>query len=282
MTRQSMPMSSLLSSVLFPLLLSQESTADNLLYIDFDDHFEPPMEENVEVYQACIGDTNGFGGSAADNTLTIQYYQEITYSIDGDDSPAQIVRDLDLATVDYLLASRRISCVRPSPPAVIATATDENNNRKLQPQLRRKPVGLSANPDDQVLELDCQEPPTDGDRCMVVDSGFSVFYMGEVDNGGDDDDNGFEDMFRTEVADAVDSGALNSANDQIIDIRITDPATYRPYQGDPAIQRGPADLTPEDDSTVPIVIAAVIGSLVLLGAGAAYARSKRSASSTPA
>mmetsp|Transcript_34648 Transcript_34648/g.84019 ORF Transcript_34648/g.84019 Transcript_34648/m.84019 type:complete len:323 (-) Transcript_34648:232-1200(-) len=253
--------------------------------VDYD-HYDPPSEDDVEVYQACVLDANGFGGSPADSMLEVQYYQEITYEPPPQGTivptPQQIMRDLELATVDFLLATRRISCVRP--PAVIATvATTTSNTKQEQPEVgddkirkletdARHAVGLSANPDDRILELDCQEaPPVKWLNCMVVDARFSVFYTGVQE-----EEDGFEEGFLTEVQSGIDSGRLlEASNPQIRNIRITDPATYRPYRGPIDTTEPDIDLTPREESSLPIVLGVLIGSVLIGAAGVAYNRSQK-------
>ncbi|CAJ1930007.1 unnamed protein product [Cylindrotheca closterium] len=199
-----------------------------------EDHFEPPSEEDVLVYQACIADTDGFGGSVTDdfNTNTI-------------------------VSRDYLCwwsGQSRTNGTRSGSGHDIAEHGQDDSNDNRQKLQGRTAVGLSANPDDAILQLDCQEESlSNTDRCMVVDAGFSVFYSGEL---LDNDEDGLEDIFRNELQTAVESGALNSANDQIVSIRITDPATYRPFRGGdavhPPVPPSELDLVPRDDATCPL------------------------------
>ena len=122
--------------------------------------------------------------------------------------------------------------------------------------------------------VNCREPPAvEDERCVVVDSGFSVFYTGDDDN----DDGALERGFRTALQEAVDAGRLNRANDQIVSIQITDPATYRPFRnGDTDVTTtGEGDGSPRATSTLPILVGALVGSLLLGAAGVAYQRSQR-------
>lgn len=125
-----------------------------------DDHFDPPSEEDVEVYQACIPN-DGFGGQASDDSITIKYYQEITFSTVGPAFGTDIVKDVETATLDELLKASRITCI--APPAVIAEAEIQVEKKKLSPwndddddenrrNLRRQAVGMSSNPEDAILE----------------------------------------------------------------------------------------------------------------------------------
>ena len=110
------------------------------------DHFEAPSEEDVEVYQACLLN-NGFGGRATDDNIVVRYYQEITF-VGGPSFGTDIVADVDLATVNELLAASRITCA--VPPAVIAESPEDR--RDLQGGGGKKAVGISANPEDAILE----------------------------------------------------------------------------------------------------------------------------------
>jgi hypothetical protein len=100
-------------------------------------HFEPPIEEDVEIIVPCIVDYNVFGGIATETSFTVSYYEEIEY-IPGDDDIETIVRELDLATVNKLLKAAQINCVLPPSTRLL--------------QLSKTAVGLSANPEDQPLK----------------------------------------------------------------------------------------------------------------------------------
>ena len=113
---------------------------------------------------------------------------------------------------------------------------------------------------------------------MVVDAGFSVFYTGQKE----DDNGALEQEFRDSLQMAVDSGRLNMANPQIVKIAITDPATYRPYRDGADGQNGDrGNVTPQDNSALPIVVGALVGTLLIGAAAIAYQRSKRGNQGTP-
>jgi hypothetical protein len=124
-----------------------------------------------------------------------------------------------------------------------------------------------------IIPVEClQLETTDGNECVVVDAGFEVFYTGQ----GTEDD-GFEESFLTAVQGVIDSGELNSSNDQIVSITVTDSGSYaRDGDDDNNIRDPDAVVTFGDESSTPIIIAALVGTVLLGGAGLAYRRSKQS------
>ena len=136
---------------------------------DDDDHHlhkELPNQLNVYNDPFCqVDDENGgFGGSFSETSFRIHYYQEIeflstttTTTTSSSSIIENIVRDLELSIVNLLLKSNHVLC------------SSHNNKEKEEKDERllvvsllnsttktttttRKIVGISANPDDQVLE----------------------------------------------------------------------------------------------------------------------------------
>lgn len=130
------------------VLLVCAATTTSLSHAITEGHFEPPSEEDVDILVPCIVDENGFGGEASQTSFLVRYYQEVEY-IAGDGDIDSIVRDLELATVDLLLEAAQINCVLPP------------RSRFLQTESSRRVVGISANPEDQVLERKCNHDDDD-------------------------------------------------------------------------------------------------------------------------
>jgi hypothetical protein len=114
---------------------------------------------------------------------------------------------------------------------------------------------------------------TDGNECAVVDAGFEVFYTGQ----GTEDD-GFEESFLTDVQGVLDSGELNGSNDQIVNIIVTDSDSYARDGGDNNNIEGDPDavVTAGNDTSTPIIVAALVSTVLLGAAGLAYRRSQQS------
>jgi hypothetical protein len=119
------------------------ATLDGRRRVNEDDgHFEPPIEDNVINPAVCLLDASGFGGSTSSNSFTVEYYQEMEFLPTGPDSITDIIKDIDSATVDVMLAANQIFCT---------------GNRRTAPGTGRylvakRAVGMSTNPDDEVLE----------------------------------------------------------------------------------------------------------------------------------
>lgn len=127
--------------------------------------------------------------------------------------------------------------------------------------------------------MDCIQLNTTNE-CAVVDAGFEVFYTGQ----GTEDD-GFEESFLTAVQGVIDNGDLNDANDQIVNVAVTDANSYTrvPPGGGNGVNEVPDAVIAagENDSTT-ILIAALAGTALVGGAAFAYRRASSAAAAANA
>ena len=140
-------------------------------------HREPPTQLNVYNDPFCQVDENGFGGFFSETSFRINYYQEIeflsttTSSTTTNDTTTStivdgIVRDLELSIVNLLLKSNQVLCGTSTQKQEGEQEEEEDSTSTTGRGLllnSRKIIGISTNPDDQVLES-CE--------CVVASSSY--------------------------------------------------------------------------------------------------------------
>lgn len=129
-----------------------------------------------------------------------------------------------------------------------------------------------------VYIVECQQiDSTEGNECVVVESGFKVFYVGE----GDANDK-FEESFQDSIKQEINDNSLVDSNSQIVQIKHANQDDYASQQ------QGSADPDKQTEGTVvessgnalPIIIGALAGTLLIGAAVVAYRRSKRNNANT--
>ena len=134
-------------------------------------HFEAPVEQDVINPDACVIDSSGFGGSSSSNSFTVSYYQEIEY-VPFPETIEDIIKDVETATVDAMLASAQIFCSE-------SRRSAPSGGRSL---VSKRAVGMSANPDDEILECKYRLATTKERQCsrsilknMILSRSFLMY-----------------------------------------------------------------------------------------------------------
>jgi hypothetical protein len=221
-------------------------------------HFSAPLEEDVPIVEIpCFANENGFGGEITDSSFTVEYYYELVYRTGGD-TVDDIVTSFEMDTTNYLLQSNLF--VSPCKQVVARQAGSA--------------MGISANPPDEDLEgIPCTVISGDdsiGTSCVVVSGAFEVFFSDPV-NG----ENGLKQRFKTAIENGINEDKLLISHQDIVEVEaVPDPNGTNPGS-DPVNEPENIVGNPDEDgNTTPVIIGAVVGGVLVVGAIALY-RSKQ-------
>lgn len=246
-------MKSLASLVVYSLLCTPSLAGEG-------GHFEAPGEEDVvNPTKPCVTNADGFGGTLTQDFVTIEYHYEMQYLKDGKDV-TQIIESVEKDGADFLLASDlfNLDCA--------------NNARTLRRRLEA--VGITANPDDELMEgIACSEiemADDDTTECAVVSASFQVFYTG--DNVNEDQ---LEKTFEDAATNGINAGSVKFTDPDIVQV-VAVKAPSGANGNDGAEANGDSIQPAGEDpaSQTPVIIGATVGALLILGAVGLYRRKK--------
>lgn len=203
------------------------------------EHWEAPVELDFFSPPFCQVDENGFGGIFSNQSFRIHYLAEIEYAFSSELSIDEVMEDLERAILNLLLRSNQVLC------------DEETLTRR---HLHGKNiVGISANPDDEVVESECTaiEFIVDND-CVVIEASFEVYYIGE-----NADHEALQAALLTRVQKAIEFGELDHVHESIVDLA---------FVGSIDDDKGSTyEHVKSKTSSFPIIIGALAGATIVLG-----------------
>ena len=149
------------------------------------------------------------------------------------------MEDLERAVLNLLLRSNQVLCDE-------ETLTPRHLHGK-------NIVGISANPDDEVVESECTaiEFIVDND-CVVIEASFEVYYIGE-----NADHEALQAALLTRVQKAIEFGELDHVHESIVDLA---------FVGSIDDDKGSTyEHVKSKTSSFPIIIGALAGATIVLG-----------------
>lgn len=236
------------------LLSAMVSMANAATDDDITSHFSAPLEEDVPIVEIpCFANENGFGGAITDTSFKVEYYYEMVYRTGGSDVDS-IVASFEKDSTNFLLQSDLF--VSPCSEVIARNAGSA--------------LGISANPTDEDLDgIECSTLSGDAAQatdCVVVNGAFEVFYS--------DDGSGPEvlkEEFEQAIKNGINSKSILISNPEIVEIAAVADPTGTGRGEDPAIN--PENIVGNPDDTgnsTPVIIGAVVGGVLIVGAIALY------------
>jgi len=217
-------------------------------------HFSAPLEEDVPIVSIpCFANENGFGGSITDTSFSVEYYYEMVYRSGGDSAEA-LVGSFEKDSTNFLLQSDLF----------------ESPCNEVVARQAGAAHGISANPSDQPLEgIPCTSvsgDPATATECVVVSGAFEVFY---IDDGSGPD--ALKAQFETAVEEGINNGEVSISSPDIVEVTVVPDPTTKDRGQDPAVEPEGIVANPDDDgNSTPVIIGAVVGGVLIVGAIALY------------
>ncbi|CAJ1894691.1 unnamed protein product [Cylindrotheca closterium] len=236
-------------ALLLSAMVSMASAVDDDI-----SHFESPLEEDVPIVSIpCFANADGFGGSITDTSFTVEYYYEMVYR-EGGDPVDDLVGSFERDSTNFLLQSDLFE----SPcNEVIARQAGAAH-------------GITSNPPDVALDgIPCTTISGDdavATECVVVNGAFEVFY---IDDGSGSE--ALEAQFKAGIEEGINNGSVSISNPDIVEVAAVPDPESTPRGQDPAVTPEGIVANPDDDgNSTPVIIGAVVGGVLIVGAIALY------------
>mmetsp|Transcript_11558 Transcript_11558/g.27810 ORF Transcript_11558/g.27810 Transcript_11558/m.27810 type:complete len:270 (+) Transcript_11558:41-850(+) len=240
------------------LLLSAMVSMANADDDDIFGHFSAPLEEDVPIVSIpCFANADGFGGSITDTSFTVEYYYEMVYR-DGGDSVDELINSFETDSTNFILQSDLF---------------DSPCNEVIARQAGAA-HGISSNPPDDDLDgIPCTTiagDPGQATSCAVVSGAFEVYYIDDG-SGGD----ALKQQFKEGIENGINNGGVAISHPDIVEVAAVPDPTVTGRGEDPASTPTDIVANPDDDgNSTPVIIGAVVGGALIVGAIALY-RSKQ-------
>ncbi|KAL3934334.1 MAG: hypothetical protein SGBAC_009926 [Bacillariaceae sp.] len=217
-------------------------------------HFSAPLEEDVPIVSIpCFANQDGFGGSITDTSFTVDYYYEMIYRSGGDPVDT-LVGSFEKDSTNFLLQSD-----------LFESPCDEVIARQAGAA-----HGITSNPTDEALAgIPCTSlsgDPSINTECVVVSGAFEVFY---IDDGTGSD--ALQAKFKAGIEEGINNGSVSISHPDVVEVAAVPDPTTTGRGVDPGVTPENIVANPDDDgNSTPVIIGAVVGGVLIVGALALY------------